>query len=126
MTEEDPRVRTVLSLAAVLFLVAGCGGTHLSAHAGPPANDVRITSCALDPGLHTGTVAGTITNSTTKSADYVVRIAFTNAAGSALDFAMHAETDVAAGGKVTFKATGVQTYSDRVGCEVTSVQRTPH
>jgi hypothetical protein len=118
-------VRTVLALAAVLLL-AGCGGTHFSAHTGPPAADVSITSCALDPALHTGTVAGTITNSTGKTADYVVRIDFTDAGGAQLDSAMHAETGVGPGDKVHFKATGVETYSDKVGCRLTAVQRTPH
>jgi hypothetical protein len=122
-------VRPVLVPTAVLLvaLAAGCGGTHFNAaHAGPPAGDVSITSCGLDPSLHTGTVAGTIVNSTAKTEDYVVNIDFVDPRGNRLDSAMHAETGVGAGDRTRFRASGVNTYTEKVGCRVTSVQRTPH
>jgi hypothetical protein len=117
-------MRRALILAVTAGLLAGCGGQHGGSPAGPADKDVRLTSCALSRKLHAGVVHGVITNTTGRTAGYVVQVDIVDGGGNRVDTAMHAETDVAAGEKVKFTASGVQTYGGRITCRVASVQRT--
>jgi hypothetical protein len=93
--------------------------------AGPPGKDVRITACGRDAALGTGSVRGTITNTTAERADYVVHIDFADAAGTVLDSALHAKTGLDSGAEAAFTATGVKSYPDQVTCKVIRVDRAP-
>ncbi|GAA0327128.1 FxLYD domain-containing protein [Actinoallomurus spadix] len=117
-------MRGALILVATAGLVAGCGGEHGGAPAGPPEKDVRLTSCVLSRKLHAGRVRGVITNTAGRTAGYVVQIDILDGGGNPVDTALHAETEIAPGAKVTFSAGGVQTYSGKITCRVASVRRT--
>jgi hypothetical protein len=117
-------MRRALILVATAGLLTGCGGEHGGSSAGPPDKDVRLTSCVLSRKLHAGVVHGVINNTTGRTAGYVVQIDIADSGGNHVDTALHAETEVAPGGKVKFTASGVQTYSGKITCHVASVQRT--
>jgi hypothetical protein len=117
-------MRRALILVATAGLVAGCGGEHGASSSGPPEKDVRLTFCVLSRKLHAGVVHGVISNTTGRTAGYVVQIDMTDSGGNPVDTALHAETEVAPGGTVKFTASGVRTYNGKIACRVASVQRT--
>jgi hypothetical protein len=119
-------MRRALILATTAGLLAGCGSQHAGSAAGPPDKDVRLTSCVLSRKLHAGIVHGVITNTAGRTAGYVVQVDIVDSGGNRVDTALHAETDVAPSEKVTFTASGVQTYGGKISCRVASVQRTLH
>lgn len=90
----------------------------------PPAGDVHITSCTVDPLLGSPSAKLTVVNHTSKASDYNVQVAFLDKAGVRIDSGYALESNVRPGQRVLSLAQGLTEVHGVIRCTVNTVDRT--
>ncbi|MFE0625851.1 FxLYD domain-containing protein [Streptomyces sp. NPDC058864] len=109
----------------------GSGGDSSTVTASPAENgaqkaalgDAKITSCGLNAFSKWPSVELTITNHSSQTSDYQVRVEFVDAGGEHLAQTVANATDLAAGDSIETSAQGSEPQSGEISCKVTEVLR---
>jgi len=109
-------------LTILLTLAAMLGGAACSAGADHKA-DATITACTPAPGGGKPVADGQVTNPTTKTSNYSVRIGFYDSSGNKVSDGLDAVSGVEAGTSSPFHVTGLQSVTGAVTCRVAGVTR---
>ena len=96
-------------------------GSNNTAH--PPAADVTVTSCRVDPSTNWPAARLEITNHSSKTSNYTVQVQFLNSSGTRVADGLAAASNVAPGERALETAQSLDTVSGNVTCNVTSVER---
>ncbi len=107
---------TILLLAATLGLAGCSGGNDHKA-------DAAITACT--PGADGGkpVADGQVTNPTTKTSNYSIRVMFYDSSGNKITEGIDAVTDVEPGTSSPWHVTGLQSLNGPVDCRLGRVTR---
>jgi Tfp pilus assembly protein FimV len=90
----------------------------------PPAADVVISSCTVDPTTGWPAAALTITNHSSKPSDYIIQVGFFDSTGARVAEGDDLENNVPSQGVVKDTAQGFATVTGTVTCKLVSVDRT--
>ena len=96
-------------------------GSNNTAH--PPAADVKVTSCTVDPSTNWPAAKLEITNHSSKTSNYTVQVQFLNSSGIRVADALAAASNVSPGERAVETAQSLDVVSGNVTCNVTSVDR---
>ena len=110
----------VLAAILVVVLVFVVNGTSSKS----AAKDVTVSNCAADANGGKPTASGTILNHSSKTSNYVVRLAFADAQGNTVSEGVAPVKSVDAGETASWDITGARDAQGPVKCEVTGVSRT--
>ncbi|MHA6759802.1 hypothetical protein [Streptacidiphilus sp. PAMC 29251] len=116
-------VLAVVVIVVVLVVVLSRSSSKSTNKTHPPADDVRISSCAVDPTTGFPTAKLTITNQSSKTSTYLVTVEFDKADGTRVSEGATGSTSVAPGQKVETSAGGPDQVSGKISCKVTDVTR---
>jgi len=112
------RARLIVAMAlAVLLGTAACKSSP------EKLDDASITACT--PGADDGrpVAEGQVTNSSSKTSSYSVRVNFFDEADNKVTEGVDVATDVEPGSSSPFRVTGVGTMKGAVDCRVSGVTR---
>jgi len=110
------RVVAVAAMAAVLGAVACSNDPDF-------VKDAAITTCTPGPNDGQPVAEGQITNSSSKSSNFTIRVGFYDAADNRVSEGVDAVTDVDASSSSPFRVTGVESMKGPVDCRVLGVTR---
>lgn len=121
-------VAGIVVIIVVLAVVLSGSSSNTNVPSGtntvhPPANDVRITSCDVDPTTSLPTAKLLITNQSSQTSTYLVSVEFDLANGTRVSEGATGSTSVAPGQKVDTSAGGPDQVSGQITCKVTDVTR---
>lgn len=94
--------------------------SHNTSH--PPAGDVALNGCEVDPTTSWPDATGVIVNHSSKASDYQIQVGFYAGATRVAD-GDALESNVSPGESVDFKAQGFDTVTGTITCKVISVDR---
>lgn len=89
----------------------------------PPAADVTISACVVDPTTHWPDATLTVTNHSSKPSDYVIQVGFFDSTGARVAEGDDLENNVPANGVVKADAQGFSDVTGTVTCKLVSVDR---
>ena len=113
----------IIVIVAAVAASSGSGskpGSGTSSH--PAANDVSVSSCAVDS-VGIPNAKGTIVNHSSGTSNYTFTISFLNSAGTVVAQGAGAESNIAPGQTVDFTAVGDNQASGALTCKVVDVSR---
>ena len=110
------RVFLLVTMAALL------GGAACSA-ADDHKADAAITACTPGPDNGKPVASGQVTNSSSKTSNYSIRIGFYDASGNKITDGLDAVTGVEAGSSSPWSVTGLKSMNGAVDCRVAGVTR---
>ncbi len=114
------RMRPILAvLAGAAVLTAGACSSSKSELKG----DAAITACTPGPNDGQPFAEGQITNNSSKSSNFTIRVGFSDSSGNKVSQGVDVVTDVEPGTSSPWGVTGVTSAKGPVTCEVLDVTR---
>lgn len=118
-------LRTILGLLLLLIIVAAVAAFLLARKSTDTAKkDVTVTECAADPSGGKPKASGTIDNHSSKTSNYLIRIAFKDAQGNSVTEGVDTVKSVEANKSATWELTGANSAKGPLTCDTKGVSRT--
>ncbi len=118
-------LRWLIPLILLLIVAAIILAVILASRSSDDAKkDVKVTSCVPGTGGGKPKASGTITNHSSKTSNYVVKLKFTDGEGNKVSEGAASVGSVDADKSAKWQLTGARSAKGSVKCEITGVART--